>query len=380
VVTQRVRSSFLNLLTVTLSTMLTLVAIEIILRFLPVAYAPPVEPPTAVNPIQRYAANTPFTWSLGWNFYHVVRGHSNAQGFIADYDYDPAATTPLIAVVGDSFMEGFREPFADTLTGRLQKRLGERGRAYAFAQSGAPLSQYVAYAQHACSLYHPQRLVVNVVGNDFDESVFEHRGRNGLFHLYPRADGSFDYKLTPLSKGGLIERIARHSALALYLARNVGISTAVDWFRPTRAHAETQWAGRIAGNTPAAADAARLDEGERVISWALDALPKAACLPARDIVIVVDAIRPQIYDDNALAEARTSYFGRMRAKLVTEARVAGFIVVDMEGPFRAAFATDQRPFEFPNDGHWNSHGHAVAAVAVAAALQDWSPLANMQAH
>jgi hypothetical protein len=379
-VTQRVRSLALNFVTVAASTVLTLLAIEIALRFLPVAHSPPVEPPTAENPIQRYAANTPYTWSLGWNFYEVVRGRTNAQGFLADYDYDAAAKAPLVAVVGDSYMEALRVRFAETLTGRVQAMLGTQGRAYAFAQSGAPLSQYVAYAQHACATYRPQRLVVNVVGNDFDESVFAHRQRNGLFNLYPQPDGSFDYKLTPLPPPGLVQRVLRQSALALYLARNVGVSGATDWFRPSQARADTNWTGRFVGHTAAAADAARIDEGERVIAWALAALPKAACLPARDIVIVVDAMRPEIYDDNALAEARTSYFGRMRAKLIADARTAGFNVVDMEGPFRANFAKEGRHFEFPNDGHWNSHGHAVAAAAVREALRDWPPLTNAQAH
>ena len=117
--------------------------------------------------------------------------------------------------------------------------LGKNGRAYAFAQSGVPLSQYVAYAQHACAVYRPQKLVVVVVGNDFDESVFEHRLRDGIYHLYPLPDGSFDYRFTPLPEPGPIERVLRHSALALYLARNVGITNMVDWFRPSAANAQT---------------------------------------------------------------------------------------------------------------------------------------------
>ena len=95
---QRLRSALLNLLTIAASIAVTLLVLEIVLRFLPVAWSPPVEPPTAENPIQRYATNTPYTWSLGWNFYMVNHGRSNAQGFLADYDYDATATTPLVAV------------------------------------------------------------------------------------------------------------------------------------------------------------------------------------------------------------------------------------------------------------------------------------------
>src|SRR3979409_233070 len=96
----RLRAIFLNLLTVAASVAFTLLLLEGVLRFLPVARAPPVQPPTAENPIQRYVPKQPFTWSFGWNLAHVVRGHSNAQGFIADYDYDRTASTPLVAVAG----------------------------------------------------------------------------------------------------------------------------------------------------------------------------------------------------------------------------------------------------------------------------------------
>ncbi len=243
------------------------------LRFLPVAWAPPVQPPTADNPIQRYAPNTPFTWSLGWNFGVVTHNRTNAQGFVADYDYDAAATTPLIAVAGDSFIEAMLVPFADSLTGRLQAMLGTAGRAYAFAQSGSPLSQYVAYARHACAVYHPQRLVVTIVGNDFDESVYAHRLRDGIFHLYPRPGGGFDFALTPPHAPGIGERLARNSALALYLVRNVGIADVIRRFGPARAQAGAMRQQHV-GNTSADADPARVAEGEQVIDWFLDALPR----------------------------------------------------------------------------------------------------------
>ena len=369
----RLRAFLLNLLTVAASVAFTLLLLEGVLRFLPVARAPPVQPPTAENPIQRYAPNRPATWSFGWNLAHVVRGHSNAQGFIADYDYDRAASTPLVAVAGDSFIEALRVPFAETLTGRLAAALGSRGRAYAFAQSGSPLSQYVAYAAHACAVYHPERLVVTVVGNDFDESVYAHRRRNGIFHLYPRAEGGFDYRLTPLPAPGLVERIARRSALALYLMRNVGISDFIAMIGINIAQAAPR--DVYVGNTLADANPARVAEGERVIAWFLETLPGAACLAAHDIVLVVDAMRPQIYDDTALKAARTSYFGLMRAKLIAEAAAKGFVVIDMEQPLLAAYRAQPAPFEFPNDMHWNARGHAVAAAAVLKVLAAWPPLA-----
>jgi len=370
----RLKAFVLNLLTIMVSVGATLLAAEIVLRFLPVATALPVEPPTAENPIQRYGANHPYVWSFDWTMHSVVRGRSNAQGFLADYDYTVVDPRPLVAVIGDSYIEALRVPFAQSLTGRLQAALGERGRAYAFAQSGAPLSQYVAYARHACAVYRPARIVVNVVGNDFDESIFVHRRRNGLFHLYPTPQGGFDYQLTPLPEPGVVERILRRSALALYLMRNVGITNVISNMGIRLAQAEPQRAGRHVGHTEAEASPARLDEGHRVIDWFLEALPQAACLAPAEIAIVVDAPRPELYDPAALAEAQTSYFAQMRRRLIARARELGFNVIDMEPVFIAAYAKDGIPFEHPTDGHWNAHGHTVAVTAVIAALADWSPL------
>jgi hypothetical protein len=318
-------------------------------------------------------ANYPYTWSFGWTMAHVVRGRSNAQGFLADYDYDAADPRPLVAVVGDSYIEALGVPSGQSLTGRLQRTLGDRGRAYAFAQSGAPLSQYVAYARHACDVYGPARMIVSVVGNDFDESVFAHRRRNGIFHLRPRLEGGFDYALTPLPALGLVERAMRRSALALYLMRNVGLSNALANLGINLAQAEH--AGRYVGQTSADAGSRRIEEGHRVIDWFLDALPRAACLTADNIVIVVDAPRPQVYDHAALAEVQTSYFGQMRRHIIDQAKARGFRVVDTEPHFIAAYAADGMRFEYPNDGHWNAHGHGVVAAAVSRALADWPPLA-----
>jgi hypothetical protein len=348
---------------------LLLLAHEIALRFLPVARAPAVQVPTATDTIQRWAANQPFTWSLGWNFYVVVHGRTNAQGFVADYDYAPAPGKPTVAVIGDSMVEALMVPFAQAMPGRLQAMLGDTAQVVAIAQSGSPMSQYVAYAAHACATYRPQTMVVVIVNNDFDESVYANRLRNGVHHLYPRADGGFDHKLTPQPPLGILERMARRSALALYITRNVGINQVIANMGITTARAETAAAG--GAGTGDDQSSARIEEGKKVIAWFLEAMPGAACLPPSRIVIVVDALRPAIYDDAQLRAARPSYFGRLRAEVLAQASAKGFVVIDAEEPMRADYQTARKPFEFPTDAHWNAHAHSIVAAAVRKALPGW---------
>ena len=359
-----------NAATVLASTLFAILLLEAALRFLPVAWAPPVQPPTADNPIQRYAANASYTWSLGWDFYAVVHGRTNAQGFVANYDYDAKATAPLVAVVGDSFVEALQVPFAESLTGRLQAGLRERGRAYAFAQSGSPLSQYIAYVEHAAATYRPQKVVVVVVENDFDESLYAHRKRDGIYHLYSQPGGGFELRLTPLPEPGLLERLLRRSALALYLVRNVGVTNLAQWLAPKAAQATEMSA------TTDMPHPAHIAEGEQVIAWFLGALPKAAALAPADIVIAVDAIRPLLDESPALTTAHGSYFGQLRTRLIRNAKAQGFQVIDLDAAFRAAYRADRVPLEFRTDRHWNSHAHAVVASAVIEALRGWPPFAR----
>ena len=61
-------------------------------------------------------------------------------------------------------------PYAQTLYGRLAEKLAGRFRVYSFGALGASLSQYLIWAGHAVREYGARAVVINLVGNDFDES------------------------------------------------------------------------------------------------------------------------------------------------------------------------------------------------------------------
>jgi hypothetical protein len=47
----------------------------------------------------------------------------------------------------------------------------------------------------------------------------------------------------------------------------------------------------------------------------------------------------------------------------------GIPFVDLQPAFAADWNSEHRRFDFDADGHWNEHGHAVAAVAIGRALR-----------
>src|SRR5262245_62679314 len=130
-------------LSVAMGVLACLLVAEIALRFLPVATGFWAEPVNATQPVFRFSPNREFLFSRDWNFSLVNRGRVNNDGFINDEDYVESDPRPLLAVIGDSYVEAAMVPNEQTFYRRLANTLKGRGRVYSVGASGAPLSQYL---------------------------------------------------------------------------------------------------------------------------------------------------------------------------------------------------------------------------------------------
>jgi hypothetical protein len=306
----------------------------------------------------RRTPNRRFTYSTGWNFAVVNRGWVNNAGFVNDHDYQPPSSSlpPLLAIVGDSYVEALMVPFPLTVQGRLAASLGDHGRVYSFGASGAPLSQYLAEAQFARDAYRPAGLVVVVVGNDFDESLLRYKSEPG-FHYFRESRDSL--LLTRIDYApSLGRRLLRASAVARYALLNLGLAEALARLRAPGPGVD------YVGNTAATADTTRMRLSELAVEEFLRELPSRAGLPAERILFLVDGIRPQLYRPADLAGVEDSYAARMRRFFLARARAMGFEPVDLQPRFIAEHQRNGAVFEFPTDAHWSGEGHAVAAAAV----------------
>jgi hypothetical protein len=322
------------------------------LRFLPVATGLAAEPVDAAQPIFKFMPDRPFVYSRDWDFSLANRGRTNNDGWVNDRDYARGAGAPVVAVVGDSYVEALMVPFAATYAARLRNDLDGRLDVRTFAASGAPLSQYVVWAEYAVKRWGAQAVIVNVVGNDFDESLALYKQGPGFWHYAPAADGTLEPRLFEY-RPGILRSVVHASALARYLVFNLQIQTLVERFKASfAAHAA---AGGFAGNVPVASDPQRDALSLQAIDAALRDLSAKTGLAPDRIAFVVDGFR---YPD---AVNPSSYFGRMRAAFVERARAAGHTVFDLDDAFFAEFARHGRRFEFPNDGHWSAEGHRVVA-------------------
>jgi len=357
----RPRELTLNLLLSLASIAVCLLAAEIVLRFLPVSTGLRSLPVTAADPVLHFAPDRPFTNSLGWNFYNVVRGRVNNAGFVNDQDYVREGP-PLIAVIGDSFIEAQMVPYAESLQGRLAAALKDKFRVYSFAASGAPLSQYLVYAGHAVREYDARAVVINVVGNDFDESLSAYRLGPGFWQYAPDAAGVLRLRLNEHRAGTLISA-ARRSALARYIIINLGIQNRIFDIRPLGelifgkpANAQP----RYAGNTDSAIDARRVQDSLAALDAFFRDAPERIGLPPARIVFTLDGFR---YAAAAQTGSGT-YFDLMRRAFMERAAALGYEVLDLDTRFIPRHARTAESFEFADDNHWNKAGHEVAAQAV----------------
>lgn len=335
-----------------------LTAAEIVFRFLPVMSAMQPGPVTAADPVYRYQPDRRFVFSRDWDLAMVNRGRVNNAGFVNDQDYRRELRGPLLAIVGDSFIEAFMVPYAETVQGRLARALEPEARVYSFAASGAPLSQYLVWARQAVREYGARALIINVAGNDFDESHISYVRAPGFWVYAPGADGRLRLRLVELRRR-LPRTLLAQSAFARYLFINLHLKEYANgrWLRARLGGHQA----RVAGYTSADADPGRVGDSLAAIDAFFRDLPEYSGLPPDRISFTVDGFRYPA----AAQEGRGTYFDRMREAFQQRALSLGYEVLDLDRFFFADHHARGVPFEYPRDGHWNGHAHGVVASAIA---------------
>ena len=109
----------------------------------------------------------------------------------------------------------------------------------------------------------------------------------------------------------------------------------------------------------------RVSASKRAVDAFLDLLPHYSGLDPERVVFVVDGMRPELYEDERLDEARGSYLDAMRRYFLANADRKGYETVDMQPRFIAHYREHGQRFEWPRNRHWNALGHERCFEAVA---------------
>lgn len=346
-----------------ISGLATLLTLEIGLRFLPVNSGFYSQAVTPEHPVARFEPNKPFTWSDEWNFAIVNHGRTNNDGFVNDQDYDPDDPRPLAAVIGDSFIQAAMTPYDKTVHGLLAADAAPERRVYSFATAGAPLSQYLIWAQYAQGTYKPDMMIFNVMGNDFEQSLPKYKWFQTFHQFVEDEKGDLTPKLIngfePSWKGRLVSK----SALAQYMLLNLEISQARHKIKERLSQSKKKAEApqtEYMNNVPAQVSSDVIEDSKSVTDAFFRLLPEYSGLKPSQILFLMEAPRPKIYLVDDMSETGSTYYEQMKVYFKQQAKQKGYEVLDLTQPFFTHYKTTGEKLEYETDGHWNEAGHRIA--------------------
>ena len=346
----------------------TLGIMEIGLRFTPVADSLYAQPVNQLSPYKRFRENREIVYSDGWDFEIVSRKRVNNAGFLSDIDYIKQDKL-VLAIIGDSYVEALQVTNQESVQGQLNEMFAGFGIVYAFGASGAPLSQYLGYAELVKTEYQPEAIAFVIVGNDFDESLAENKAYPGFHYFFKNklTDGSADleWKLVPFDGISFLGRLSLSSSLWRYMTMTAGVRPG-DLFNLLTQSAEGQadLIKQYVGNVAAAATEKRVSDSKKAVQAFFRLLPSKSGLQPQQILFVLDGIRPHLYNSKDMLKAKGSYFDIMRDYFIEIATSGGYEVIDMQPAFENQYKQSGKRFEFPHNNHWNALAHSLVAQQI----------------
>jgi hypothetical protein len=333
--------------------------VEGFFRLLPVSNPPYILPVSAADPATHYQPNIDYIYSKGWNFAIRTKQHTNNYGYNNVSDYEPLQMSPLLMVIGDSYVEALQVDSGKSAAEILNAQVRERGRVYSIGLSGAALPQYLVYAEFARTTFHPDAMAFVIIENDFDESLLKYKSEPRL-HYFEESGGQLslrriDFELSALKK------VLRRSALARYVVLNLSAERVLKDFL---------WSLCSCGRRPSYRDddpvalETRVKDSMNAVDYFLEEVPAKSGLASNAVVFLLDAMRPAMYSPEGLANAQTGYVARMRKYFKEQAIARGYEVLDMEAAFTKRSLLDGSRFEFATDQHWNEVGHQLVAKEI----------------
>jgi hypothetical protein len=339
-----------NFLLATVPTLVVLfLVLEAVFRFVIVAPDPPRQCMDLANNVMRFdtGSKRDGVFTAGRFGEQKGRWHINNVGWLSEADYRSKGerTKPLIAIIGDSYVEALQVDADKSFVALLRHALADSFDVYGFGFSGAALSGYLHLVRYVDRLFDPDIIVINLVQNDFDESVREVLPSPEFLQVSVRGDSVVEVPPVPRRYNEL-KRFLFHSATmryVYYVAPN--FFHRLNWNRPdTRGFAENVATDRLRANRAVIEKATRYLMG-RIVSEN----------PGRRVYFVMAAPRHDIYDGTL----DTSAVLWMNSMVADIARGLHCTFIDQTDYFKKDYETNGRRFESPYDAHWNEYGHSV---------------------
>lgn len=277
--------------------------------------------------------------------------HINEAGWNSPREYLPRAERdrPCVAVIGNSYVEGFYADVDSGITGALERHLGPNGVAYNFGKSGVNAAQMLRVARYAKSEFAPETFVFVINHSSLRASIRDF-GFLVSNEQYAWKDGAFDLVPPTEYRPNRVMRLRTYSAFVRYLYHNAAVLK-------TRAAIKQE---AIQRNDPLAT-ARQTDEAPLLEATARDiALRARSELSGSRVIFLMDSDRKRMYETRSRPDPL-----RESSIWAAACREAGIEFVDMTDAFWSAYQADGRPLDRPDNYHWNQHGMDVVARTLA---------------
>lgn len=314
-------------------------------------------------PAARYEANYALTLSdraadsTGWYTYGKqaqIRApwRINAAGWNSAFDYRPDASRPLVAVLGDSYIENLYCAPEAHLDYQMTQYLPDGYRVYGFGRRGVPMSHFVPMTQYVKDEFAPEWIVYVINHRNVAESVASLRRGRYFLQYDQQGDSLFTLPPQPYQPSRLKSLLGQSATFRYFLAN---FTFRIQWPRLTLS----------APDTPAR-PAAQLPQNQAIQHRVTRRVLQDLMANAGDsrVLFVLHPNRPAVY-----AGQRPAPESRALGIVRTELDALGLPYLSLNRAFERAYDRDQQPFEFETNEHWNGYANAVAAEAIAAALR-----------
>jgi hypothetical protein len=277
----------------------------------------------------------------------------NNAGWNSPIDYFPRSERkkPLIAIVGDSYIEALQVDIKDSITSILGEKVREQYDTYGFGKSGATLSQYLQMVRYINDFFKPDIIIVNVVHNDFDE-ILSSKGNDPYFLSIGVDESGAKESILPtfIITARRSTKIIFKSAIFRYLWHNVSVGAFMVKKRPKKSEfnlIKYQKEGSLK----------EVDEPEvyKAVRYVIKKMRDENI--NKELIFMIDAPRHDIYAGK-IHLSKVEWMNKMLEGLCQQYNLR---FIDLTNPFRKLFEENQRRFNSEYDYHWDEYGHRQAA-------------------
>ena len=314
-----------------------------------------------------------------------VRGRwrVNNAGWVSTVDYLPLSERrkPLVAILGDSFVEAVQTDVDDRFDSVLLSRPGRAYDVYALGVGGCTLSHNIPLSRYAQERFRPDVVVVVVTRTSLRESMAELRRLPLSYQIRRLVDGGFEElpNVPPQRQNPFFRSVSAMSALLKYLRFNARVELAglvpgmpavvaaapAQAAQPDVAPAQPEVAPAQPEVAPAGSSTPDLRE-QRARQMA-DLRTAAVYIVRRireenagsEVAFVMDADKSLIYPGGR------SWDPGVREAVAYGCAQNGVPLVDLQQPFQESYASDGEVLDLVIDRHWNEKAHRVVAEALA---------------